>query len=66
VHADVVGHIPQDQWFELLDAVVQKRPLELDDGYRDLVDRALALFETLDQTERGAQLVQPSSLRITW
>jgi len=36
--------------------MLEKRPLMLDDGLRDLVERALALVQTLHQPDRGAHL----------
>src|SRR5262252_1730719 len=39
VHADVVGHVAQHQRPQVLDAVVQEVPLEVDDALRNLEDR---------------------------
>src|SRR5687767_992084 len=43
VHADVVGHVAQDERPQILDAVIEKLPLEIDDARRHLVDRLLPL-----------------------
>src|SRR5689334_14480989 len=45
VHADVVGHVAQDERAEMLDAVVEEIALEIDDALRDLEDRLLSLFD---------------------
>ena len=49
VHADVVGDVAQHERPQVLDAVVEEVPLEIDDARGDLVDRLLALLDRLDQ-----------------
>ena len=55
--ADVVGDVAQDQRPQVLDAVVEELALVAHDRVGDLVDRALALVEALDQPDRRAHLV---------
>ena len=57
VHADVVGHVAQHQWPQVLDAVVHEVALEVDDAGRDLVDGLLALLNRLDEPQRRPELV---------
>ena len=57
VHADVVGDVPKHERPEMLDAVIQELPLVPDDRVGDLVDRALALVEALDQPDGRPHLV---------
>ena len=57
VHADVVGHVAQDERAEMFDALIQEVALEVDDAVGDLVDRLLALLDRFDQPERRAELV---------
>ena len=49
VHPDVVGHVPQDERPQVLDAVIEKIALEIDETRRDFLDRLLALLHRLDQ-----------------
>src|SRR5262249_40460656 len=45
VHADVVGHVTQDERPQVLDAVIEEFALEVDDAVRDLLDRLLPLVD---------------------
>src|SRR6266581_4084187 len=53
VHADVVRHVLEDEGPQVLVAGIQETLLVLYDAPGDLVDGALALFQTLDQAEGG-------------
>src|SRR5262245_19836137 len=57
VHADVVGDVAEHERPEVLDAVVEERPLVAHDGLGHLVDRTLPLVEALDQPDRRPHLV---------
>ena len=57
VHADVVGDIAQDERAQVLDAVIEKVALEIDDAARDFVDGLLALLHRLDEPQRRSELV---------
>ena len=51
------GDVAQDERAQVLDPVVEERPLVAHDRVGDLVDRPLALVEALDQPDRRAHLV---------
>jgi hypothetical protein len=51
VHADVGGHVAQHQGPQVRDPVVEEGALVADDRVRDLVDRALALVDTLQEPQ---------------
>src|ERR1700730_14942514 len=57
VHADVLGHVPQDERAQVGDALVEEVALELDDRVGNLDDGALALVDAADEPDGRAQFL---------
>ena len=57
MHLNIFRNIPEDEGLEILNSLIQKVLLKLDDAFGHLVDRPLALINAPDQPECGTQLL---------